>query len=578
MDKLEKQILMEVKKVDGKFVEEFIAGYQAVTDLARSLRSAKTKKKIKKRDETQAKADEMLAKLVKHYGIFRHTWCKYFSPYLNKDLEAGGHLHDEIIWFAAGNFDVKKCAKVNGYAFNAYMVSCMLNQLKNFRNISRSCKNNPMIRCPICGEMVPCIDRQHLRHKIDLKKYRKTYKDYPLYSTGYVVEPTTGRYLRKVNQAYFSGKSDDYLKCPITGSVIENLNDKYLSSIYGAYTRVQFLTDYPFWHEYEKDLEYRKQANYLSLYNFNVLLMTGRLPKKTRRRKRTCVSSLNKFNKVYPNFTLEAKRAKVFNPYTGSMVKEITPLMLKKAGVTLQEHLQRYATLWLGKYYPLLQVCPFTGRKTHVFKKSDLFKIGVTPMQFYMETCKYPLKKTKIKCSIDGRWTENIWTHLEEKMHTYATPMTPEEFQKLLNNNPTKISVTSNAYVTSESGDVVFIADLFPADTEHIDKLEIEDSLKSVAKDSLDLCIATKIADCHTLNDLFYLICETKKISVPASQNCSKAEIKKKVRSLGYSDFDVDTEESKEGVATIIIPSRSTIKSRLEEMGKESGLIKEFAL
>jgi hypothetical protein len=91
----------------------------------------------------------------------------------------------------------------------------------------------------------------------------------------------------------------------------------------------------------------------------------------------------------------------------------------------------------------------------------------------------------------------------------------------------------------------------------------------------LDLGIATKIADCHTLDDLFYLICETKKVSITASPSCSKAEIKKKVKSLGYEDFDVDMEKSESGVATIIIPSRATIKNRLEEMGKESGLIKE---
>jgi hypothetical protein len=583
MNKLEKQILREVKKkwkhdikkIDGKFIEDVIAEYQAATAIAMQFKDSKSEKNQQKHQEAKEKSEEILAKIVNNYSIFKHTWSRYFGPYIHKDLEAGCHLHDEIIWFAAGNFDLKKCAKANGYAFNAYMISCMLNQLKNFRNISRSYKNNPMIKCPICGEMVPNIDRQHLRHKTDLKKYRKLYKDFPLCSYGYVIEPTAGRYLRVINQAYFSGKEESYLKCPITGNQIEKMDDEYLSSVYKGYTRSQFLVDYPLWLEYEKNLDFRKQANYLSVYNFNILLRNGGFPKKTRRRKRTTVGSLNKLNRVYSNFTLKAKKVRVFNPYTQKMVKEITPLMLKKAGVTVQEHLQNYATLWIDKYYPILRVCPFTGRKTHLFKKSDLAKIGVTPMQFYMATCKYPLQKYKVKCSIDGHWVENIWTHLEDKTHSYSTPMTPEEFQKILNNNPTKICVTNNAYVTSESGDTVFIADLFPAETEVFDRLEIEDSLRSVAKDSLDLGIATKIADCHTLDDLFYLICETKKVSITASPSCSKAEIKKKVKSLGYEDFDVDMEKSESGVATIIIPSRATIKNRLEEMGKESGLIKE---
>ena len=93
----------------------------------------------KAREETE-KAQR---KIVRKYRPFCLGWGKAFSGYLDGDVKAGESLHDETVLKALSGFRSQKGKPVWRH-FNAYLVCCLLNRMKNLR-YEMGCK------CPVCG-------------------------------------------------------------------------------------------------------------------------------------------------------------------------------------------------------------------------------------------------------------------------------------------------------------------------------------------------------------------------------------------------------------------------------------------
>src|ERR1039457_683178 len=93
----------DIQYIDGKFVEETVKEFQLTSN------------------------EDLLVKIIDNYSIFRGTWSKAFAQYLDGDIDSGGLMHDEIVWRAAFKFNREKSQKPDGKAFNAYVVSALLN-------------------------------------------------------------------------------------------------------------------------------------------------------------------------------------------------------------------------------------------------------------------------------------------------------------------------------------------------------------------------------------------------------------------------------------------------------------------
>lgn len=532
----------DIRKIGEEYVEEVVLRYQRERNF------------------------KDLAEIINNYAIFRvRPWGIAFAQYLNKDVEAGAHLHDEIIWFAAINFESAQKRKPNGRAFNAYLVSCLMNQLKNFNNISVSSKSIPRITCHVCGQRLSHIDKKHLEHRFDLKLYKQKFPGYSVVSTdGLVHCPETKSYVGKIDDKSLRGLPTRKrgARCPVTGMTMNALPKRYPSMLLKGYTASKLASDFSGW---KRDADPRsfdlRHADYLSF------IRGGRI----RKRKAKC-ESLYAFQKMYPQITMEARQVAVVNPYTGKRVPEITLAMLRKAGVTLSEHIQNYATIWLDKKYQYPVKCPFTGRKAHVIRTKDLVKIGRTEMEFYMAVCKYPLRKYQVKCALCGKWTENIWDHLDSAPHYYAESYSMEEFERAFGFGKTKLGVSTNAYVESESGECVFIADLLPGlSMGQGSQFEIEDSLTSAAKDELDRKIARAAPTCLSLDDLYHIFCRrvwTRGRSISSLRKAVGAEI-------GTDDFDIECPKERGCFVDIISPRKITIRQRLEALIQNSDLVDE---
>jgi uncharacterized Zn finger protein (UPF0148 family) len=804
----------DIQYINGQFVEEVVKEFQ------------------------RTNCEDLLTKIIDNYSIFRGEWAKAFAQYLDGDVDAGSLMHDEIVWRSAFKFKREKSRKPDGKAFNAYVVSALLNQLKNQRNARMSHKNHPRVVCPVCNEEVYQIDHKHLRHSIDLERYKKALPAYPLVSAGgMTLCPTHEAEVKEINQAYLNRITGNYtledyrfehgsktIRCPVSGSELRRVDNAYPSSLMSGYTAEDFLVDFPnfvgavtcpftgkrvleinqrhldavvnkngmknvpsledlveslpnltlsvrqvpvtnpytgkkvleitlpmlasagttwkdhmeayagFWLDKEypegvrcpftgrkttiirqEDLkslgktvsEFYAAVSKYPLQKFQVRLATtgewvdnvwdaleasgasldeyretfpkhplasydGTVPcpvtgkpveeiteaylnriggrytvsdfeaeRETLERivcpvskmvvkkvdnaypgsvmqgyspeefladfpnfrgaitcpftgkkllemtqshldavvnagKKTPVS-MAEMTAKYPNYTFQAMKVPVTNPYTGKKVSEITLSMLAAAGTTWKEHMEKYSEIWLDKYYPGMVVCPFTGRKTHMIKKTDVEGLGKTVWDFYAAVCRYPLRKYQVRCGLCGEWTDNIWSHLEQKAHSFAKSMTINEFESIYGTYATKVVVRTNSYVENDAGDSIHVADLFPDEGEKIDFLELEDSLLGVAHDDLDRKIAHSIRGASTVEDIFYSAAEIRSVKIPFEfkSGMTKAARDAVKDVIGEADFDLalaPVEGSCE--VSIMIPSRDTIRRKLTRMIESSDLAK----
>jgi len=567
-DQVERQLVAEMKQskywhhdikyIDGQFVEEMVLRYQ------------------------QTKEETLIQKIIKNYEIFRPRWGRAFAPYLDDDVSDGENMHDTIVWKSVTRFKVDKVLKPNGRAFNAYLVSALLNQLKNLRNAKMSHKNHPRVQCPVCGETVYQIDQAHLAHRVDLERYVKTYINYPLSSDGQTICPITGTPQDVINMPYINRIGGRYsvedfweefpelrmqrrdLRCPVSGTTVNEFNSEYFKGL--GYSEQDFMESFP---EFRGIIvcPFTKEEKFVTV--------TQDYFDKLFEQKSESRITQEKFDEEYPNFTVRAKQVNVFDPYNNVAVKEITPQVLARAETTVTKHLEKYATIVLDKTYPELFSCPFTGRKTHVIKTSDLEEMGKTILEFYHATCKYPLRKYQVRCAICGKWVDNVWSHLEEEAHNYSQSMTMEQFENSYGGGAVKVVVSTNSYVESDAGDVVHIGDLFGEKMDEVDMLQLKDSLLKVCRDELDCKIAEAISKAHTLEDIYFLGSDKKDMVLPFPfKSGMTKEAREAIRSqLGDSDFDLAfVPEDGETKVVVMIPGRQTIRKRIKRMIEESDI------
>jgi hypothetical protein len=144
----------DIRYIEGRFIEDVVLEYQ------------------------KTGSEDTLLKILANYNIFRNTWIHYFLPYCDNNPDAAGAMHDQIIWHSTLKFQMDKSVKNKGYAFNAYIVSALMNQLKNHHNARMSHKNHPRVTCTLCHEEVWKIDWKHLKHAIDVKRYQKNHPEH----------------------------------------------------------------------------------------------------------------------------------------------------------------------------------------------------------------------------------------------------------------------------------------------------------------------------------------------------------------------------------------------------------------
>lgn len=552
----------DIKFIDGKFIEDAVKEYQ------------------------QTKDEDLLVKIINNYSIFRKTWGRQFAPYCDNDPEAGEYMHDEIVWRSVEKFEMGEAIKDKGYAFNAYLVSTLMNQLKNHFNARQSHKNHPRIMCPICSELVYQIDGKHLKHLIDLERYKRTFPRFPLVSAdGRVSCPINGKPVAKINEPYLNRLNATYsvedfkeefahlmpqypIECPSTMMPIWNLTADYPSIIRDGYSEKEFIEDYPDF----------KGIICCPFSGKKMLEMTQEhLDKVLKQKNDKARYSMHRFKRLFPNATTKAKQVEVLNPYTKKMVPEISMEMLAAAGTSFNAHLEEHATIFLDEWYPNFVFCPFTGRRTHKITKADLSKIGRTVMEFYSAVCKYPLRKWQVKCGCCEEYVDNVWTHLETAKHTYSKPLTMEDYEKSYGTAAsTRAVVSTNSFVNNENGESIHLADLFAKKVKQVDPLEIEDSLAKAAQDDLDRRIASVIRCSRTLEDVCHEASERRKVNLPFEFQPGKSRAIREVikRITGIEDFDfVDAPEDGAKKVEILTPGIDTIRARLIRLIEGSDLV-----
>lgn len=558
----------DIKLVDGRWIEDVVVDFQKADHDGR---------------------EELIEKIIDNYGIFRTTWAKTFAPFIGNDIEAGKVMHDQIVWKSATKFDMQKSQKDKGEAFNAYVVSALLNQWKNLKYSKQSAKHAPRVKCPICNEEVFHIDHKHLQHRVDLERYRKMFPKYPLVSTdGRTMCPVTGEWVEEITEARVNrvlktgaysvedfwaehpGLAPRYpARCPATGILLEKpVTAAYPGMLSDGYTEQQFSEDFP-------DFEGLVRCPFTGKKLLEVTQehLDFALKQRYDASKRV---SIRKFQKMYPNVTLKTRPAKVVNPFTNKQEASVTPEELARNGTTVQGYLEEHATLWLDQYYPALVVCPLTGRRTHMIRRTQLDKMNRSVFDFYKATCAYPMTRHLVKSGLTGEWVENVWTHLEQSPQTYAQPVTPELFEQWYGTSYFKATVSTNSYVESDSGDSVHVGDLLAKGKTIVDMLEVEDSLLSVADDELDKRIAKAVRHSRTVEDIISATCQEREVPIPEPYTCDmsrtlRATLRKR---LGESDFDLlgSPSEGQRSFA-VRVPSKSTIKTRLSRMVSESDLL-----
>lgn len=554
----------DIQFIDGRFVEDVVEEYK------------------------QTGNEDLLLKILKNYEIYRSSvWSRAFAPYCDNDLEAGGAMYDEIVWKSALKFDMSKCEKPKGKAFNAYCVSACLNQLKNHLSAKCSHKNSPRVKCPICNEEVYQIDKRHLLHSINLERYKRNYRRYPLVSLeGNVKSPISGVEVPEITEAHLNRLNGSYtvedfekeygsriplgpFVCPITNIKIDEPTADYPSTVMAGYDEEQFVNDFPdFAGLILCPFSGKKVLEITQKHLDNVL---GQKATKER-------YSVERFVQEFPGATVRARQEKVVNPYTGRKVPEITLEMLRTANTTYREHVEKYAEIVLDQYYPNKVTCPFTGRKIPKITRDYLDGLGKTVYDFYHAVCKFPLRKWSVLCAVCGEWVPNIWSHLEKAQHTYAQRHTVEEFERAYGACPTRAVVSTNSFFVNESGDHVHIADLFPEEQEGFDPVEVEDSLLRAAEDDMDRRIAAAVRTAQTLEDICYQATEKLIVDLPGphdpTQNKGLWAVLHGMTAL--DDFDiVKMPAAGANTVEIMMPSRATIERKLNKLKDFSDLVQE---
>lgn len=551
----------DIEYIDGEYVELVVEKYQ------------------------KTKSEDLLAKILKNYEIYKMTWAKAFAPYLDNEIESGMALYDEIIWTSACKFDRSKILKRNGKAFNAYCVSACMNRLKNQMNSKKSCKHHPRIKCPICNEQVYQIDSKHLKHEYSLKRYKEEFINYPLVSTdGFVVCPITGNRVKKITEEYLNRikwpdgtfgyyTPEDFKKefksiiptgsfvCPITNIELNSISADYPKSIIKGYNQYLFANDFPnfkglFKCPFSGKMILEANKEHLD----SVLSQTENSGNKRKRMK--------SFNSLFPGITTEAIQVDVKNPYSGEMVRELTTIDFISNKTTIKEHLEKYCKEVMEKFCPQYIPCPFTGKPQKSIRRNYLRSIGRTVYDFYLAKCEYPVKKWNIKCAICGEYVDNIWTHLEKEKHTYSKRTTMDEFSRQYANYPLKSSVSTNSFYETDSGEVVHISDLLIRKIRGLDPLDIEDSLLSVAEDDMDRKIAKNIIQCKTMDDVLHY-CREKKTIQKKEKMSNKDSI---ISSIGT---DYDFVSSNGQLLEVLTPSKESIKNRVLRLYQSSDLMTE---
>jgi len=563
----------DIKFVDGRFIEEVVLDFQKA-----HARGA------------EAEAEALLAKIVGNYAMYRPAWGKGFAQFTDSQ-EDGELLHDEIVWRCCIKFKTSNCLKEKGRAFNAYYVSACLHQMRNMKSSSEALKNYPRVPCPICRQEVPRINAAHLTHAITLDIYKKEHKNHALVSPdGTTVCPFSGKRIPELTEAivnrhvgYYTVQ--DYVRefgdaerrvpflCPVSGIQVPKIDAAYLDCLMHGYTLAEFVRDFPACQALVTcGISGERVTSVDQPYLDKVLKQKGR--------ERV---SLEEFLKSHPTVTSKARQEDVENPYTGKKVKEITLEMLRQARVTVKEHLERNATLFLNYNYPKYQRCPFTGKKLRNFTREYLVAIGKSVYDFYRMACKYPLRRWAVRCAVCGEWVPNIWDHLDQARHSYAPPTTMEEFEQEYGTGATRITISTNAYKENNEGESIHVADLVPQPQPGVaENVDLVDQLMNKAGDATDRKIAMSVGKTQDLDGIWHSVAKKNMIILkePISSKDTTKSVSNSVASiLGTRDFELAGRilAGKKEIE-VLHPSKQTVKERLARMLIESDIGAKFAL
>jgi uncharacterized Zn finger protein (UPF0148 family) len=514
------------------------------------------------------KSEVLLQKIMDNYMIFQFQWARDFAPYLDGGIDEGKDLFVEVVWRSAEMFDMSKLKKPMGKAFNAYLTSALMNKRKTLKTQRFK---GPPIECQVCGARMSYIDEKHLEHAMTIKTYREMFPTYPLVShDGKTLCPYTGEKvnfvtIERVNRVAGYYTVEDWMKeygglfpdrrCPLTGL---NIGENYPEILAPMYTVNDLKNDFPNFQVFIKCPVTEKEIFYV----------TQRHLDENVNKERTKRISMAEFARAHPRATLYAKQVPVVNPYTNETTMEITLEDLKAANTTVREHVQKYHTIVINQLYEKEFVCPFTGRLRESITTNELKDLGVTPMQFYLATCKYPLRKFKVRCAVCGKWVENIWSHLEEANHSYATPMSVSEYEQKHGARSRSFMVIKTS-MENDEGDDTKLTDLVSAKVTHPDiMMDLQHALKKVATTDLDRRIAGVIKSCRTVEDIVDRTVEKKTIhlSRPFSMDEEDAVKKKIGKSLGIEDFEIERSSEASLLANVLIPSKRTVLSRIKEL------------
>jgi hypothetical protein len=553
----------DIRYVDGKFVEDVVVEFQ------------KARGKEKK--------SQILQKIIENFKIFiRKKWAKSMLPYHDNDLESVESVYNEVLWRVAKKYKAKRGYKKKGKSFNALFVSSLINRLRNDKAQKESKRRYPPVECMVCQDPVHQISDKHLRHEIDIVRYKKMYKGYPLVSTdGKTTCPLSGETVASVTREYLNRVAgyytvDDFecefshllpkfpVVCPVTMAQRHGMSNEYPGTIKAGYTARKFMKDFPDF-----------PGIITSPFNGSRMLeMTQKHLDKQLKQKSQCRYSMIQYRRDFAYAPVFTKRVKVLNPYTGKMVWEITPEMLVASGTTVIGHLHRFTKYHLNQRYQDFMRCPFTGKRTHKITKKYIRKIGKTALDFYAANCKYPLRKWQIQCADCGQWVDNIWEHIEQKVHVYSEPYTMEMYILHFGLASMKHTVTTNAFVVNDEGDQMHLADiLIQKKHSGMSEMELEDSLLRGAVDDFDRRLANVVArKTHVVDDIWHFAPVRKKFIVQSNTLKKFKNMRHFIKEkIGTDDFDYSVVPDSKTVE-VAIPGKDTVKQTLFRLVKESDL------
>jgi len=516
----------------------------------------------------KTKSDVLLQKIFDNYMIFQFQWARDFSPYLDNGVDEGKDMFIEVVWRSAEMFNMAKLKKPMGKAFNAYLTSALMNKRKTLKTQRFK---GPPIECQICGARMPYIDDKHLKHEMTVKMYQEIYPNYPLVSyDGKTQCPYTGEKvnfvtIERVNRVAGYYTVEDWMKefgglfpdrnCPLTGLKI---GENYPEILAPMYMVNDLKDDFPNFQVFIKCPASGKDIFYISQRHLDEHV----------NKDRTQRISMAEFARKHPRATLFAKQIPVMNPYTGKMVPEIGFEELAAAHTTVMEHIQKHFSIVLNTLYAEEFVCPFTGKLRESITKTDLEELGVTETQFYLATCKFPLRKFKVRCAVCGKWVDNIWSHLSEANHSYAEVMSPSEYEQKHGARSRSFMVIKTS-MENDEGEDTKITDLVSAKKTHPDILmDLQYALNKVATTDLDKRIVAVIKSCKTVEDVVDRAVEkrTVQLSRPFSMDEEPA-IKAMIEgSIGTDDFEIERSSEASLLAKITIPSKRTVIGRIKEL------------